>query len=93
MTSLEIGFIRVAILVHHSAWALLAIVTVGVGAFALSTYVRNKSLREATNTLWIICAFAYMAFSATGLSVGAIDNWQHQHHSCLLEALEKMEKK
>ena len=86
MDAVGIEVMRLMVFIHHSSWAVAVVGVAGVLSFLLATRTQNATLRR---TIFAISAVAITFFMATGLSVGPMDDWQHQHGTCLLESLKK----
>ncbi len=80
---------RLMVHMHHHIWAILVVFLVGVGAFVLGSYIQNAIAR---NVVFGIAIIAVAFVMATGASIGPMDDWQHQHGSCLLETIDQMQR-
>lgn len=78
---------RLMVHMHHHVWAILVVFLLGFGAFVLGSYIQNTIAR---NVVFSVAVIALAFVMATGVAVGPMDNWQHQHGSCLLETIDQM---
>ena len=81
---------RLMVMMHHHIWAIIAVSGFGVGALVLSSYIQNTIAR---NIVFGIAAVAVAFVMTTGLAIGPMDDWQHQHGSCLLDTIDQMRKR
>ena len=81
---------RLMVMMHHHIWAIVAVLCLGVGAFWLGSRIQNTVGR---NLALGIGGIAVAFVMATGISIGPMDDWQHQHGSCLLETIGQMQQK
>lgn len=81
---------RLMVMLHHHFWAIIAVFVFGVGTFVLGSYIQNAIARN------IVCGIAIVAVAfvmATGAAIGPMDDWQHQHGTCLLVTIDEMRKR
>jgi hypothetical protein len=76
---------RWMIMMNHSWWAIIMVSTVGILAFVLGSRIRNTITRTAVLGVAVIT----LAFVMSTGVIAPLDNWQHQHGSCLLDTLGK----
>ena len=80
---------RLMVMMHHNLWYIIGVTGVGIAALLLGSQIHHSITRIVVIGIGIVV----MAFVlTTGAIVGPLDNWQHQHGSCLLENLQKEKK-
>jgi len=81
---------RWMVMMHHRLWAIIAVFGVGIGIVILSSYISNLLIQH----IGICIGMLVIAFVlTTGVVVAPLDDWQHQHGSCLLDTIAQAKRK
>lgn len=76
---------RLMIMMNHHLWAIIAVSVVGITAFVIGSRIQNAVGR----TIVLGIAVVTLAFVMATGTIAPLDDWQHQHGSCLLDTLGK----
>ncbi len=80
---------RLMVMMHHHVWAILLVAVVGIAGLLVGSGIQNRVARVTVSGIGL-AALSFVL--ATGAAIGPLDDWQHQHGSCLLQTLDEMKK-